>query len=209
MVKRFLIAMAVVLSLSLFGFAQEQAPSETSKGAKQEKTEKKKRGPVFRATKEQIIEVQKKLNVPQTGKMDEATRAAVKKYQSENGLRPTGGLNRATLEKMGVELTEKQKQIPVDPKSYASSEQKTGTKRGPVFRATKEQIEQAQKMLKEKGYYKGEATGKLDKDTREAIKKFQEASGIKQTGTLNAETLEKMGIQLTDKQKEIVMKKSQ
>jgi len=198
--------MAVFL-LSMFGWAQEQEPSETSTGTKQQKTEKK-RGPVFRATKDQIMEVQKRLNVPQTGKMDEATRAAVKKYQSENGLRPTGGLNRATLEKMGIELTEKQKQIPVDQRSYASSEQKTGAKRGPVFRATKEQIEQAQRMLKEKGYYKGEATGKLDKDTRDAIKKFQEANGVKQTGTLNAETLEKMGIELTDKQKEIITKKT-
>jgi peptidoglycan hydrolase-like protein with peptidoglycan-binding domain len=209
MVKKLLIAVAVIFSLGIFGLAQEQTPSETSTGTKQQKTEKR-RGPVFRATKEQIMEVQKRLNIPQTGKMDEATRAAVKKYQSENGLRPTGGLNRATLEKMGIELTEKQKQIPVNPNSYASSEQKTVVKRsGPVFRATKEQIEQAQRMLKEKGYYTGEVTGKLDKDTREAIKRFQEASGLKKTGTLNAETLEKMGIQLTDKQKEMMTKKQQ
>jgi len=207
MVKRLLIAVAVIFSLSIFGLAQEQTSSETSTITKQQKTEKKK-GLVFRATREQITEVQKRLNVPQTGKMDEATRAAIKKYQSENGLRPTGRLNRATLEKMGIELTEKQKQIPVNPNSYASSEQKTAERRsGPIFRATKEQIEQAQRMLKEKGYYKGEATGKLDKDTREAIKKFQEDSGLKKTGTLNAETLEKMGIQLTDRQKEIMTKK--
>jgi peptidoglycan hydrolase-like protein with peptidoglycan-binding domain len=74
-------------------------------------------------------------------------------------------------------------------------------KSGPVFRATKEQIMEAQKMLKDKGYYTGEATGKLDPATRAAIRKYQEAEKIKVTGTLNRETLEKMNIALTDKQK--------
>ena len=51
--------------------------------------------------------------------------------------------------------------------------------------------------------YAGETTGKLDDPTREAIKKWQTANGVKTTGTLNKETLEKMGIMLTDKQKEM------
>jgi peptidoglycan hydrolase-like protein with peptidoglycan-binding domain len=62
---------------------------------------------------------------------------------------------------------------------------------------------EAQKMLKEKGMYSGEETGKLDEATREGLKKYQEANGIKVTGTLNQITLEKMGITLTDKQKEM------
>lgn len=76
-------------------------------------------------------------------------------------------------------------------------------KRGPVFRATKDQIKQAQTLLKGRGLYSGEATGKLDPDTRAALKKYQEAEGIKVTGTLNRATLEKMSIVLTDKQKSI------
>lgn len=76
-------------------------------------------------------------------------------------------------------------------------------KSGPVFRATKDQIMEAQKMLKEKSMYSGEQTGKLDDATRDGLKKFQTTSGIKVTGTLNKETLEKMGIVLTDKQKEM------
>ncbi|HEV2765038.1 MAG TPA: peptidoglycan-binding domain-containing protein [Pyrinomonadaceae bacterium] len=74
-------------------------------------------------------------------------------------------------------------------------------KRGPVFRATKEQIKQAQSFLKQRGLYAGEPTGKLDDTTRAALRKYQEAEGIRVTGTLNRLTLEKMGIQLTDKQK--------
>lgn len=74
-------------------------------------------------------------------------------------------------------------------------------KRGPVFRATKDQVMQAQAILKQRGFYAGEQTGKLDPDTREGLKKYQSAEGLKVTGTLNKLTLEKMNITLTDKQK--------
>ncbi|HEX8502969.1 MAG TPA: peptidoglycan-binding domain-containing protein [Pyrinomonadaceae bacterium] len=77
-------------------------------------------------------------------------------------------------------------------------------KRGPVFRATKEQIKQAQEILKRRGFYAGDSTGKLDPATREGLKKYQEAEGLKVTGTLNAATLQKMSVALTDKQKEWV-----
>jgi peptidoglycan hydrolase-like protein with peptidoglycan-binding domain len=73
-------------------------------------------------------------------------------------------------------------------------------KRGPVFRASKDQIMQAQKMLKDKAMYAGEQTGKLDDATRDGLKKFQEAEGLKVTGTLNRVTLEKMNIALTEKE---------
>ena len=74
-------------------------------------------------------------------------------------------------------------------------------RRGPVFRATKEQIKQAQSLLKQRGFYAGDATGKLDTPTRDGLKKFQEAEGLKVTGTLNAATLQKMNVALTDKQR--------
>lgn len=78
---------------------------------------------------------------------------------------------------------------------------KQATKRGPIFRATKEQINQAQAILKERGFYAGEQLGKLDDATREGLRKYQQAEGLKVTGTLNRITLEKMNITLTDKQK--------
>ena len=191
----FLIFVALFLSVS---FNAQTTPTPTPSPT----TEKTKK-PVFRATKEQITAVQKMLKSPETGKMDDAFRAEIKKYQSANGLKATGTLNRATLEKMGIALTDKQKEIPVDPNSYATStDNKTTTKKAPVFRATKDQIMAAQKVLKEKNLYTGEATGTLDAATRASLKAYQEANGMKGTGTLNAATLEKMGIALTDKQKE-------
>jgi len=77
----------------------------------------------------------------------------------------------------------------------------TNANRKPIFRASADQIKQAQAILKQRSFYNGEQTGKLDGDTREGIKKYQQAEGLKVTGTLNKVTLEKMGVALTDKQK--------
>jgi hypothetical protein len=73
--------------------------------------------------------------------------------------------------------------------------------RRPIFRATADQIKQAQALLKQRNFYTGEQTGKLDTGTRAGLKEYQKAESLKVTGTLNKVTLEKMGIALTDKQK--------
>ena len=77
----------------------------------------------------------------------------------------------------------------------------TTTKRKPPFRANADQVKQAQAILKQRSFYSGEETGKLDDATRAGLKKYQGAEGLKVTGTLNKVTLEKMAITLTDKQK--------
>lgn len=83
----------------------------------------------------------------------------------------------------------------------ANKGKNTNANRGPIFRATKDQINQAQALLKQRTFYSGEQTGKLDDATRAGLKQYQQAEGLKVTGTLNKVTLEKMGITLTDKQK--------
>ena len=83
----------------------------------------------------------------------------------------------------------------------SSKSNKSTTNRKPIFRATADQIKQAQAILKQRGLYSGEQIGKLDTDTRAGLKKYQQAEGLKVTGTLNKKTLEKMGIALTEKQK--------
>lgn len=207
--KKLILVVLATLSLSFAVFAQTN-PTTQEKSSTTSETKKK--APIFRANKQQIMQVQKMLKDKGTytgaedGKFNDDFRAAIKTYQGENGLKQTGTLNRATLEKMNVELTDAQKAIPVSESSFATKDENKSTetkKRGPVFRANKEQIMEAQKMLKEKGMYAGEQTGKLDDATRQGLKKFQEANGAKVTGTLNKETLEKMGIALTDKQKEM------
>jgi peptidoglycan hydrolase-like protein with peptidoglycan-binding domain len=86
--------------------------------------------------------------------------------------------------------------------SSTTSNSNTAAKpRKPIFRASKDQIQQAQKILKDRGFYAGEQTGKLDDDTRAGLKKYQTAENLKVTGTLNKVTLEKMGVVLSEKQK--------
>ena len=83
----------------------------------------------------------------------------------------------------------------------SSKSNKSTTNRKPIFRATADQIKQAQAILKQRGFYGGEQTGKFDTDTRAGLKKYQQAEGLKVTGRLNKSLLEKMGIALTERQK--------
>lgn len=212
-----LLGIALVFAVSanaqtMTSTAKSTSPSPNSTGSSSKMESAKKRGPVFRANKGQIKGVQAMLKTKgvysgeATGSLDDATRTSIKNFQKDNGLKQTGTLNRATLEKMGIALTDPQKAIPASPGSYVDSGSKPSSgaakSRGPIFRATKGQIMDAQKMLNTGGMYSGDATGKLDEPTRAGLKKYQDANGLKVTGTLNQVTLEKMGIALTDKQKE-------
>lgn len=220
----------LVISISLFFaaavFAQGTTTTASTTTASTGATAKK--PAVFRPTKDQIEQVQtilkeKKLyNGEADGKYNTPTRTGIKSFQKDNGLTQTGTLNRATLEKFGVELTENQKTIPVLASSFATEKTSTlssntggtgglttgvtaskpagGPKRPAPFRANADQIMAVQKLLKDGKMYDGEETGKLDPATRDGLKKYQEANGIKVTGTLNAVTLQKMGIALTDAQ---------
>lgn len=205
--KNLLFIAFVLAFFSLSIHAQNAAPSASPIPAA---TATKAKKPSFRATKAQITQAQTMLKEKglyageANGKMEDAFRTSVKTFQKDNQLKQTGSLNRATLEKMNIVLTDAQKAIPASPDQYVSADSSDTAKkpRKPVFRANKEQIMEAQKKLKAGSMYAGEETGKLDDATREGIKKFQAANGVKVTGTLNKETLEKMGIALTDKQKE-------
>jgi peptidoglycan hydrolase-like protein with peptidoglycan-binding domain len=211
-----LLAAALLLSTNILAQSTSSPTTNGPSTTTSSSTSTSKRGPVFRPTKDQISQVQKILKdkklytAEPSGKYDDATRTGIKSFQKDNGLKETGTLNRATLEKFGVELTDAQKAIPVSPNSYAkpdepakskteSKTEKTSTKT--IFRATADQVKAAQKMLKDKSMYSGEQTGKLDDATRDGLKKYQDANGLKVTGTLNQATLEKMGIALSDKQK--------
>jgi peptidoglycan hydrolase-like protein with peptidoglycan-binding domain len=205
-----LMAAFLIFASSVFAQSSSAAPSSTATSSTTSSTKK---SAIFRPTKDQITQVQKILKDKKlytgeaTGKYDDGTRNGIKSFQKDNGLKETGTLNRATLEKFGVELTDAQKAIPASPNSFAKPDEpktttkteKTSTKT--IFRATSDQVKAAQKALKDKSMYSGEQSGKLDDATRDGLKKYQDANGLKVTGTLNQATLEKMGIALTDKQK--------
>lgn len=163
---------------------------------------------VFRPTREQVAEAQRKLSAaglyqgPADGRYNKELRTAIREFQSANGLKRKGSLNRATLEKMAITLTEDQERIPVRPDDLAPADKGDRPRRA-IFRATRAQIEEVQGMLRSKGLYKGEDTGRLNDETRAAIRQWQEQNGVPVTGTLNRVTLEAMGVTLTDRQKEM------
>jgi len=213
--KKLILTILILAIASVTALAQ---PSTATSSTKTTSTStSKSRGPVFRPTKDQIKQVQQMLkdkklyNGTPSGKYDDDTRTGIKSFQKDNGLAQTGTLNRATLEKFGVALTDAQKAIPVNPNSFASadsgktSKSKTSSsdapKRPAPFRASKDQISAAQKILRDGKMLTGGEDGKLDDATRDALKKYQEANKLNATGGLNAATLDKMGIALSDAQK--------
>lgn len=80
MLKRITLAISVLFLLSIGVFAQGTDPSTAT-------AEKPKKAPIFRATKDQINEVQTKLKAANlysgeaTGKLDTPTRASIKTWQ--------------------------------------------------------------------------------------------------------------------------------
>lgn len=75
-------------------------------------------------------------------------------------------------------------------KGAASKSKRTKGQTAP----TPERINEIQAALAKKGFYTGEATGKWDDDSTEAIKKFQSANGLTPTGKYDAWTLQKLGL---------------
>ena len=141
--KKLMYAIFASLLFSISINAQTASPANGTTPAT--KTDAKPKRQNFRANKEQITQAQKMLKVTESGKMDAATKTAVKTFQGENGLRKSGSLNRATLEKMNIALTDTQKETPIPASSYvavkaSSADSTEPKKRGPVFRATKEQL---------------------------------------------------------------------
>lgn len=241
MFKRLPVLIFVSMLLAYAAFGQGGSATATS-----DSTTSGAKAPAFRPTKDQIMQGQKFLKEQKlyagdaTGVYNDETRGAIKSYQKANGLAITGNFNQATLEKMKIALTEKQKGAatgivmpvesgtgktgavspidsttsktgavsPIDSKAGAGGAvtptDSAAVKRPAPFRANDEQIKAAQKILRDGKMLTGGEDGKLDDLTREGLGKYQEANGLKVTKTLNAGTLEKMGIAFTDKQKEQV-----
>lgn len=228
MLKRlfFILTIFVLTSTAMLAQGTTATPAASPAPAAEVKPKK----PVFRSTKDQVKEAQTMLKGKKmfegevTGVSSPEWKTAVKAYQGDNGLTKTGSLNRATLEKMGIKLTDKQKDIPVNPNTIASGDSKPskstdktstptdktdakttdGPKRPAPFSANKDQITALQTKLKEAKLFDGAADGERSDALKAAIKKYQEANGLNATGGINGATLTKAGIALTDKQKEQV-----
>lgn len=214
MLRKLVLLLSALFIFSIFATAQTTSPTPVTTTAKPAR---------FTPTKSQIEEGQKFLRDKKLytgtadGKYNDDTRAAIRSFQKDNGLDVTGNFNRATVEKMNIALTDKQKGIEpaaaTVPKTVKSTSSTTtakttapsdGPKRPAPFTANKDQISALQKVLKDGKMFTGEANGERSDALKDAVKAYQKANGLKDSGGINAATLEKAGIALTDKQKEQV-----
>lgn len=112
----------------------------------------------------------------------------------------------ATLTIMGmlvVGAMGQTKEVPAKAEKPAKTEKVSKSTEGiedkkaasPKAETLPENIQKAQAALKTKGLFKGEASGKMDPDTREAIKAYQTQEGLKPTGRLNKDTRVKLGVE--------------
>ena len=216
-----LVSVSILFAGASFGQGDSAKPAAT---AASESTAKP---AAFRPTKDQIkqgqaILIKEKLYTGEATGVYGESRAAIRAYQKANGLDVNGKFDRATLGKMGIALTEKQggsasapslvSTLSDAPKAAATttkqiaagSQDSAGPKRPAPFQATKEQITALQSALTKAKFFTGEANGERSDALKAAVTKYQEANGLKATGGINAATLQKAGIALTDKQKEQV-----
>lgn len=210
MLRKILLVLSAAVLFAAGVYAQEGAAT-TKKETSASTSDAPAKTTAFRPTKDQIkkgqeILIKQKLwDGEATGIYGEC-RPAIKAYQKANGLDQNGKFDKPTLAKMNIPLTDKQKGMDSSSGASSSNSSKTSSSDTPkqttIFRATKEQIKALQIKLKEAKLFTGEADGERSDELRAAVKKYREANGLTAGDGINAATLEKAGIALTDKQKE-------
>ncbi len=85
-----------------------------------------------------------------------------------------------------------------DKPAGAAEKQEPAEKKAPAAaRMSPEQVKAVQQALKDKGHDPGPVDGRLGPKTRTALKEFQKAEGLQETGRLDRETMAKLGVEGT------------
>jgi len=115
-----------------------------------------------------------------TGTYDAVTREAVRRFQNEKKIDPTGIADALTRKTLSTLVKALSAPAPVVLPSSASSELSLGA-RGETVRAI-------QQKLKDLGYFSADITGYFGPITRTAVVAFQEAKGIEPLGIVGPKT---------------------
>jgi peptidoglycan hydrolase-like protein with peptidoglycan-binding domain len=59
-------------------------------------------------------------------------------------------------------------------------------------------MKQVQEKLKSEGLYKGQVDGIAGPETKQALEQFQKQQSLQQTGSLDQQTLDKLGVSQTE-----------
>jgi peptidoglycan hydrolase-like protein with peptidoglycan-binding domain len=109
------------------------------------------------------------------GRMGPRTQAAVRQFQRSEHLVPTGQLNRQTLVALGVQRAEPAAR-PDEPRYSA------------------ETMRSVQQTLNHRGFRAGAADGTDNPRTQMALREFQRSENLQDTGRLNQQTLDALGV---------------
>jgi peptidoglycan hydrolase-like protein with peptidoglycan-binding domain len=112
------------------------------------------------------------------GVLGPSTRAALKRFQQGENLEASGELNPQTLTALGIP----------EEKERAS----TGEASAKISAAA--DLRDVQRVLRDRGYYKGPIDGVMGPETRSALTALQRAENLEPTGALNSRTLAVLGI---------------
>lgn len=135
------------------------------------------------------------------GVMGSRTRQAIRRFQKEKGLWPSGKIDSKTWLELSREKEGFRKEAPAWPPALPSEScprevgpgGETAKTREPEEKALKADIpgerkKQIQAALQKAGFYKGKIDGKIGPQTKEAIKAFQKVKGLKIDGAVGAQT---------------------
>ncbi|MBQ9252028.1 MAG: peptidoglycan-binding protein [Clostridia bacterium] len=121
------------------------------------------------------------------GDYGSGTKKAVIAFQKANGLKQTGNVNSATLEKLNSGGSSSSS------KSSSSSSSSSASAGDPCSPGDKgAAVKAVQKKLKSLGYYTGSVDGDYGNGTKTAVKAFQKANGLTVNGVANSKTISKM-----------------
>jgi len=114
--------------------------------------------------------------------MDDVTRKALRSFQAANGLTPTGETDSATLQLLDSGMGVSCQQYLVSLRAEYDE--------APLLQAGSagEVVGNLQRKLKELGYFSGECDGMFGEATLEAVKLFQMANGLSETGAADRST---------------------
>lgn len=118
--------------------------------------------------------------------------AAVQEFQMANKLRPTGELDRRTLEALGLPGTPAATPVP---QAVALAELFVG---GPYLKAPTEvqiaTVRKAKENLKLLGFYRGKLDGLVTPELTEALRAYQRGNRFKASGRLDKTTLQALDL---------------
>ncbi|MBR3991775.1 MAG: peptidoglycan-binding protein, partial [Clostridia bacterium] len=140
-----------------------------------------------------LVREDKIMRVPVTGRYDDGTRAAVRRFQETHGLDPTGAVDGSTKDRLWDEFRECRR-LSSPPAAICPFPQKKGYVTTPGEQGDLICIVQIILNDLSLHYDTGHLplTGVMDGETEEAVKRFQQVNSLPATGQVDRATWDRM-----------------